>query len=254
MECSEERQERLVRGATLAALAELVAGAAHEFNNSLTAIMGFSQLRKGAALDVEAKRNVELLTREVQRASSMVSSLLSFARMRDTEYGSVDLADVLKSTLELRKHDLLLNGIVVDTTFAEDLPTVSGNRGQLLSVFLNLLNNAQQAMTEAHGEGCLKTATSWATDRNLAIVTFADSGPGIRPEHLDRVFEPFFTTKEIDRGTGLGLSICRGIISRHDGRIWAKSVHGMGATFFVELPAGRRMSDRESREPSPVGQ
>ena len=120
-------------------------------------------------------------------------------------------------------------------------------------MFLKLLNNAQEAMIEAHGEGRLKIETSWATDSSLAIVTFADNGPGIRPEHLDRVFEPFFTTQEIDRGTGLGLSICRGIINCHDGGIWAESGYGVGPTFFVELPDGHRMTDRESCEPSPAG-
>ena len=126
---SVERHDRLVRNATLAALGELVADAAHEFNNSLTAIMGFSQLLKGAGLGAEATRNLELLTREVQRASSMVSSLLSFARTPDIASGPVNLADVVNSTLELRKHHLMVNGIVVYTTFAERIPDVFGNRG-----------------------------------------------------------------------------------------------------------------------------
>ena len=243
MERSEKRHDRLVRSTTLAALGELVADAAHEFNNSLTAIMGFSQLLRGAGLSAEATRNVELLTREVQRASSMASNLLSFARGPDTASGPVNLADVVKSTVELRKHHLMVNDILVDTTFAEHLPNVLGNRGQLQSVFLNLLNNAQQAMTEAHGKGRLQITTSWATNRDRAMVTFADDGPGIRPEHMDCVFKPFFTTKDADKGTGLGLSICREIISRHGGRTWAESDYGRGATFFVELPTMHHQSD-----------
>ena len=253
MERSVERHERLVRSATLATLGELVADAAHEFNNSLTAILGFSQLLRGAGRGPEASRNVELLTHEVQRATGIVSSLLSFARTRDTDYGPVDLADIVKTTVELRKHNLVINGILVDTNFAEHLPFVFGNRGQLQSVLLNLLNNAQQAMTEAHDKGRLQITTSWATDSDRAIVTFADNGPGIRPEHLDLVFDPFFTTKDIDKGTGLGLSICREIIGRHGGRIWAESDYGRGATLFVELPIAQQRSDRESGERSRPG-
>ena len=98
-------------------------------------------------------------------------------------------------------------------------------------------------MTEAHGKGSLQIKTSWETNRDRALVTFADDGPGIRTEYLDRVFEPYFTTKDIDNGTGLGLSICREIISRHGGRTWAESDYGRGATFFVELPTMHHRSD-----------
>ena len=207
--------------------------------------MAFSHLLKEAGLGTESARNVELMTREVERISSVVSSLLSFARTRDSDFGPVDLAEVVKTTLGLRKHNLVVNDIHVDTTFAEHLPNVLGNRSQLQSVVLNLLNNAQQAMTEAHGQGHIQITTSWATSRDRAMVMVADNGPGIRPEHLERVFDRFFTTKDIDKGTGLGLSICREIISRHGGRTWAESDYGRGTTFFVELPTIHHRSDLE---------
>ena len=216
------------------AVGRLVAEVAHELNNSLTAAIGCAELIMRASPTPETRLNAERMIGQVRRSAEVVSNLLFLTRPRQTNVESVDLNDVVGRTLQLKRHSLFVTDIRVEMDFVADLPRIMGSSSELALVFLNIVSNAQQAMSEAHGWGRLEFRKSWTRDSILVAV--ADGGPGIRPEHIDRLFEPFFTTRESAGGTGLGLTVCQEIVTRHGGRIWAESEYGKGATFSVQLP------------------
>jgi PAS domain S-box-containing protein len=236
-----DAQDRLVQGEKLAALGELVAGVAHELSNPLTSIMMYAQLLRQGAADERVRHDLERIVSQAQRATSVMRGLLDFARQHPPERRPVHMGDLLRGTLDLLSYELRINGIAWDLRVEPDLPLVNGDTHQLQQVFVNLINNAAQAMHTAHGGGRLAVSVDLQPAARgsspLVRVTVCDDGPGIAPENLPRVFDPFFTTKPSGQGTGLGLSVCHGIISEHDGAIWVQSRLGCGATFFVELPA-----------------
>ncbi len=218
----------------LAAVGELAAGVAHELNNPLTSVQAYAQLLKDRDdLDESARSDVATIYGEAQRASRITANLLSFARQHRPEKTFVSLNDVLHSSLELQAYRLKVNNIQVLTELAPDLPKTMVDLHQVQQVFVNLMTNAEQAMTGTSG-GALTLKTE--TTDGVIRVSVADDGPGVRQEDLKRIFDPFFTTKEVGKGTGLGLSICYGIVREHGGRIWARNNPDRGATFTVELP------------------
>ncbi len=230
----ERAQARLVQSEKLAALGELVAGVAHELNNPLTSVLGYAQLLEAGELEGEdARRALEIILQEADRARRIVQNLLTFARQRAHERGPVDVNAAIEQTVALRRYELERAGITFVLDLAADLPVVEGDLFQLQQVFLNLINNAAQAM--AGGGGRIEIRTARVGDR--VRIEVADTGPGIPPEHLHRIFDPFFTTKEVGQGTGLGLSISYGIVRDHGGEIYAENRPEGGARFTIELPA-----------------
>ncbi len=218
----------------LSAIGQLVAGVAHELNNPLTGVMGFSQLLLETDISGDVRRDVERISSEAVRAAKIVQNLLSFARKREPETTSVDLNQVAMATVEVKAYDLHTSNVIVETDLAADLPMIFADTSQIQTVLLNLIGNAQDAVGQLSGGGTVQISTRRVGD--MVRVTVGDNGTGIRPEHLGKVFDPFFTTKEVGEGTGLGLSLCHGIITAHDGRIWAESELGQGAQFHVEMP------------------
>jgi len=229
-----ETQRSLVQAEKLSAVGQLVAGVAHELNNPLTGVLGFSQLLLGTNLPSEVRPDVERIAWEAGRAAKIVQNLLSFARKQQVRAVFMDLNEVLAKTLEIKSYDLRVSNVQVEMKLASDLPNISADISQMQSVCLNLIGNAQEAMTGAHDGGTLRVRTARVGDK--VELTIADDGPGIKPEDIDRIFDPFFTTKEVGKGTGLGLSICHGIVAEHGGRIWVESEQGSGATFHLEFP------------------
>ncbi|MFC2069924.1 PAS domain S-box protein [Chloroflexota bacterium] len=229
-------QEELIVSDRLASIGELVAGVAHEVNNPLTGVIGFSDLLLGRKdLPDDIKEDLNTISSEAKRAALIVRNLLTFARKAPAESEAVNIHKLIENTLSLRTHQHRLNNIEVNTKFASDLPEVIINSSKLQQVFMNIIINAEFFMIEAHKKGALTIATEWAGP--IVKVSFADDGPGISPGNLSHLFDAFFTTKEIGKGTGLGLSICYGIISEAGGSIYAESQLGKGTTFVVELPA-----------------
>jgi len=224
-----------------AVLGKLLGEVAHELANSLTTLMGYSQLLQNCELEPDSKRNLERLNCEAKRTAEIVHRLLAFSRPDEFESGPVDLNALLVRTLDLKSYALEVANIKVESQLEEGLPEIVASSGQIESVFLNLINNAHQAMFESNGQGTLLIRTARNGD-NL-LVEIRDSGPGIRADILTSIFDPYFTTRVDRGGTGLGLSISRDIIESHDGRIWAETSSGRGATFYVELPF-RRPSSR----------
>jgi len=233
-EREKELQQQLYLSSRLAAVGELAAGVAHEISNPLTGILGFSQRLLRKSTDEEVSRDLEIIHSEAQRVAKVVENLLTFARRREPKKECLDINDILQRALELRAYALETSNIEVVTSFAPGLPKTMADFHQIQEVFLNIILNAEQAMSEANGGGKLSVKTQRTGD--YIRISFADDGPGIPAEHLDRVFDPFFTTRGEKGGTGLGLSLCHGIVVEHGGKIYAKSKPGKGATFFVELP------------------
>jgi signal transduction histidine kinase len=228
------RQEQFYLTDRLVSVGEMAAGIAHELNNPLTGVVGLSQLLLDEEMSDGAKENLKLICNEAQRAAAVVKSLLTFARQHTVERKAVQINAVVEDVLSLRAYEHKANNIRVTTRFDNHLPDVIADPFQMQQVFLNIVLNAEQAMTAAHRDGTL-TVTAERVDGNVKV-SFSDDGPGISPENMRKLFSPFFTTKEVGKGTGLGLSICYGIVTNHSGRIYAQSELGKGATFVVELP------------------
>ena len=230
-------QQQLVQSGKLAAIGELVAGVAHEINNPLTGILGHTQLLLRGELDATTKESLEVVEAQTKRVARIVQNLLSFASQRKPERAAISINDLVERTLELRNYDLNVNNIEVSLDLDPASPAVWGDMQQLEQVFLNIVNNAQQAMAAAHGKGRLAVKTQISEDK--VLVTLTDDGPGIPAKIIERIFDPFFTTKGVGEGTGLGLSICYGIVAEHGGRLWAESSRAKGSSFQVEFPLAR---------------
>jgi PAS domain S-box-containing protein len=229
-----QQNERLMMADRLASLGELAAGTAHELNNPLTSVIGFSQLLMEKDIPDGVREDVKLINNEAQRAAGVTKNLLTFARKHAPVKQLTQINNVIEDVLKLRIYEQKVNGIKVEKQLAHDLPEIMIDYFQMQQVFLNIIINAEYFMTEAHNGGTLTITTKKQND--TMRISFADDGPGIPEENLKRIFDPFFTTKEPSKGTGLGLSICHGIVTEHGGQIYVKSQLGKGATFIVELP------------------
>jgi PAS domain S-box-containing protein len=226
-------QEQLLQSEKMAAVGQLISGVAHELNNPLTAILGYSQLLQAEELtNSRGTDYIEKLYKQAQRTHHIVQSLLSFARQHKPERKSVDLNQILEDTLILREYDMKLNSIRIHRELESDLPQTAGDFHQLQQVFLNILNNAVDAVSEKGGKGEIWIRT--ARSGNRLRVEITDNGPGVKDPH--RVFDPFYTTKPVGKGTGLGLSICYGIVKEHGGEIQVRNSPPRGATFAIVLP------------------
>jgi two-component system NtrC family sensor kinase len=214
----------------------LISGVAHELNNPLTAILGYAQLLEGAGLDPRSADYVRKLFKQAQRTHRVVQNLLSFARQRKPQKQEVDLRKVLEESLTLREYDLKVNNVSLEREIPDDLPSVVADPHQLEQVFLNVINNALDAMVEGSGSGVLKVRV-FKKDAYVCV-EFDDSGPGIKDP--SRIFDPFYTTKSVGKGTGLGLSICYGIVKEHGGEIVARNRDEGGATIAVRLLASEK--------------
>jgi two-component system NtrC family sensor kinase len=231
-------QERLLQSEKMSSVGQLVSGVAHELNNPLTGIMGFAQLLLLRELDETERRHIETIYSEAERASKIVSNLLTFARRRKAQKEPANLNTLIERVLELRNYDLRVRNIEIDLDLDPSLPETMLDTNQIQQVLLNIIINAEQAMrAPASGDGAEgRLRISTRTHRGAIVASFADTGPGMSAEMLRRVFDPFFTTKDAGEGTGLGLTISYGIIEDHGGRIWAESDGAKGTTFYIELP------------------
>jgi two-component system, NtrC family, sensor kinase len=242
-------QAKLMHTEKMAALGQLVSGVAHEVNNPLAAIVGFTDLLlENPTLSEEAKQDLSVILQEAQRTRQIVQNLLSFARQMPAQREPVRVNTVLQQTLKLRSYDLTSHGVEVIESYGDELPLTVGDPHELQQVFLNILNNAYDAVQEVSRQGKIEIATSRSNGH--VEICFRDNGPGI--QHLDRIFDPFYTTKEVGKGTGLGLSICYGIIRAHRGEIGAhNNPDGVGCTFRVRLPAAtEQIASLAAREAS----
>ena len=227
------QNEQLMLADRLASLGELASGTAHELNNPLTSIIGFSQLLLEKEVPDDIHEDLKIIYSEAQRAANVTKNLLAFARKHAPVKQRNQINNIIEDVLELRTYERKVNGIEVERHLAPDLPETMVDYFQMQQVFMNIIINAEYFMIKAHNRGTLTITTKKQND--TVLISIADDGPGIPPENLRRIFDPFFTTKEVGKGTGLGLSICHGIVTEHGGQIYARSQLGKGATIFVEL-------------------
>ncbi len=230
-------QDQLIQSEKMSAIGQLIAGVAHDLNNPLASVVGFSdflaELRDIPASFVEP---LQVIRQEAERAANIVKNLLSFARSQEGERKPEHIKAILESTLVLLRNQLMAHKVEATLEVEAGLPDVEVNGNQIKQVFVNVINNACQAIATDAPSGRIWIAATRLRDG--IAVSVKDSGPGMTEEIAARVFEPFFTTKGEGEGTGLGLSICQGIVKEHGGRISLETKPGAGATFTVELPVG----------------
>jgi two-component system, NtrC family, sensor kinase len=242
-------QAKLMHTEKMAALGQLVSGVAHEVNNPLAAIVGFTDLLlENTEIPENAKGELKVILQEAQRTRTIVRNLLSFARQMPAQREPLEVNSVVRQTLKLRAYDLSNRGVEMAERYQDDLPLTVGDPNQLQQVFLNIVNNAYDAVQEVARPGKIEVST-WHGKGQIEIA-FRDNGPGI--SHPDRIFDPFFTTKEVGKGTGLGLSICYGIVRAHRGEIIARNnPDGVGCTFLVRLPVSAHVTEALTPDAAP---
>jgi PAS domain S-box-containing protein len=227
-------QAKLAHSEKMATIGRLVSGVAHEVNNPLAAILGFTDLLlENPEVPVSAREDLQIILQETQRTKDIVQDLLSFARQRPVQRELVQVNSVLRQTIKLRSYDFASHGVEVVEDFEETLAAALGDSQQLQQVFLNILNNAYDAVQDAGQRGLIKIHTRRQAE--MIEVAISDNGTGIIDPQ--RIFDPFYTTKQAGKGTGLGLSICYGIVRAHGGEIqcWNNET-GAGSTFVVRIP------------------
>jgi PAS domain S-box-containing protein len=242
-------QEELNLASRLASVGQLASGVAHEINNPLSAVIGFSELLMSRDVNDETKQDLQIINESAQRVARIVKNLLVFARRSKSGREYADINSILSAGLELRAYEMHNANIELVTRLHPRLPWTVVDIGRIQQVFLNIILNAEQAMLSARGEGRLLVTTK-LIDGSIRV-SFQDNGPGISPENLNMVFDPFFTTKAVGEGTGLGLSICYGIMKEHHGKISVQSKPGKGAIFTLELPL--IAETQQSEPPAPSG-
>jgi signal transduction histidine kinase len=233
-------QNQLIQSEKLSGIGEFVAGVAHELNNPLTSVMGFAELLQQSDMAEQQRRYLDVIAKSAKRCQKIVASLLSFARRHAPERKVLCVNEIVESAVEILQYQMRTSNIEVITQLDPRLPATEVDSHQMQQVFLNIINNARQAMEGRPVKGLLRVTTESVNDKVRII--FQDNGPGIPPENITKIFNPFFTTKEVGKGTGLGLSLCYGIVSEHGGTITPSSEPGQGATFTIELPISHALA------------
>jgi two-component system, cell cycle sensor histidine kinase and response regulator CckA len=245
-----ERETQLRRAERLATVGTLVGGVAHELNNPLTAVRGFSELLLAApGLDAEGRESVELIRREAERMARVVADLRILAReSHDGGEGpvrAVDLNDVIRHVTRIRSYTFETHNIALELALDPELPPVMGFRSEFEQVLLNLVTNAEHALVgEGRSDGAVRIRSRLAGDR--VRVTVADNGPGIPPEQADRIFDPFFTTKPPGMGTGLGMSLVQKLVQEKGGTVSVRSEPGRGTEVALSFPAAPQAPGSEA--------
>src|SRR6266498_1773081 len=246
-------QTQLQQAEKLAAMGQLVSGVAHEINNPAAIISGFAQTLLLDQLAPEQRETVQMMYDEATRIGRITSNLLAFARAGSKERTLVELNEIVRRTFALRSYHLTTLNITVNLELDDANPKAWANGSEVQQMLLNLLINAEQALTTVSGGGrrAITIRTATAGDDGVWL-QLADTGPGIPAGIQERIFDPFFTTKPEGMGTGLGLSICYGIVHDHGGRISVESVPGHGATFTIALPRDARQRQRTTPPPMEI--
>jgi len=242
---SEERRlrEQLIHSERLSAVGQLVAGVAHELNNPLQGVIGFTELLIGAETRPEVRSDLQHVRADGERAATIVRHLLAFARRSALERSVADLNEIARSTLALRTYELRTGNITVQERYEDELPLVTVNREEIQQVVLNLILNAEQSIKSTDMPGTISLRTGQA--EGSAFLEISDDGPGVPAALANRIFEPFFTTKSVGEGTGLGLSVSFGIAEAHGGSL-SLAPTGRGAVFTLKLPLTAAMEMNRS--------
>jgi two-component system NtrC family sensor kinase len=248
-------QGQLIQTEKLSAIGELVSGVAHEINNPLTSVVGFTQLLLETTENPRDREFLEKIFSEAMSCSEIIRNLLTFARRHPAEKSFNNINDIVRKALELKRYQLETDGVEVIENLSDSIPPVWVDPHQMQQVFFNIVHNAHQALLEKKklNTSSLRLAIASEIRNGLVSISFHDTGPGILPDVLPKVFEPFFTTKEVGVGTGLGLSISYGIIKEHGGEILIENLFGEGVTFIVTFPINGQERDRRMADGAKAG-
>jgi two-component system NtrC family sensor kinase len=227
--------DQLRRAEKLSALGQLIAGVAHELNNPLSIVMGYSQVMAvQTGLDKKTQGNLQRILQESTRASKIVRDLLTFACPSDPQKAAVSINHLVSSVIEAQEANIQAAQIQLEQRLAHDLPNTMADYSQIEQVIINLIGNAIYALSTRPKPRVLTISTE--EEGNYIRIIVADNGPGIPKEVIGQIFDPFFTTKALGKGTGLGLTVSTTIIQGHRGRILAENQPTGGARVVVELP------------------
>jgi PAS domain S-box-containing protein len=228
-------ERQLLQADKLTSLGQLSAGVAHEINNPLGLILGYTQLLiRQKPEGSEEYNDLKTIEKHARSCKSIVEAMLSFARRTETKRAAIDINQAVRGVISVIKHQFVLDNVQIEAALDETIPCFVGGEEQLRQVFMNLVMNARQAIENS---GRINVSTAFVSEQNEVRVMVQDTGTGIPPEIIDKIFDPFFTTKPVGQGTGLGLSVSYGIVKEHKGEILVKTKLGMGSTFTVVLPA-----------------
>ncbi|MCK5235559.1 MAG: HAMP domain-containing protein [Deltaproteobacteria bacterium] len=231
-------KDQLIHSEKMSSLGKFVAGIAHELNNPLTGIMGYSQMIMDASPDdrvEKVQKFSEKLYKESVRTSKILKNLMMFSSAKEPKRTRVNINDIVRDTISLKENVIKDNNIKLEVELDEELPDTMADFFQMQQVFVNLLNNSLDAISEkSEGERKIKIVTSH--EGRIIKISLIDSGAGVDEEVIRNVFDPFFTTKEVGKGTGLGLSVCHSIIKDHHGWIDIRNVPDGGAEVIIEVP------------------
>lgn len=227
-------ERQLLLADKLSSIGQLAAGVAHEVNNPLGMILGYTQLLiRDEPQGTQRYEDLRTIEKHTRTCKTIVERLLNFARSTQTHKEPAHIHNLIDEVLGLLKHPLQLDTITVEKVFDLQVPTLLLDKGKMRQLFMNLLVNAKQAIGKG---GIITVRTRLDALRGEVLVEVGDNGCGIHPEDLDRVFDPFFTTKATGEGTGLGLSVSYGIVQDHRGSISVNSQPGKGTTFSITFP------------------
>lgn len=238
----EKQREIAHQNEKLSAMGELLAGVAHELNNPLSIVVGYAQLLKGKAGDVQTQRRIDRIGLAAERSAKIVKTFLAMARQRPAALQRCSLNEIVTAALDIAGQKLRAAGATVTLDLDADLPDVSADEDQMIQVMTNLILNAEHAMKGREGQRLEIRSYSSGTAGRIAV-SFTDNGAGIADDVLPRIFEPFFTTKDVGEGTGFGLAFCHRTMKAHGGDIEARSVPGEGAEFTIYLNAAQKPSE-----------
>ena len=252
----EEIQARLVEFQKMASIGKLAAGVAHEINTPLGIIMGYAQLLlEEVPEDDDTHNDLQTIEKQCKICRKIVSDLLSFSRYTESTVALLDVNQSIEEVVSVVEHTFKLERVEIERDYYSTLPPVKGDKEKLKQVFVNLLNNAYDAIGV---DGTIRITTSFDNKNDEIMISVSDTGMGIPPEKIDRIFDPFFTTKPVDKGTGLGLSVTFGIIEEHGGRIEVESPpssarkdegeDAKGTVFIIHLPVLRDTNAKQETE------
>ena len=240
-------QQQLFQSEKLSSIGTFISGVAHELNNPLTAVLGFSEvLMDDKNLSNDVRKNLDRIATQSERAAKIVKNLLKFSRENKEGKLAVNINDILESTLILEEYHFKTGNVEVIKDFAENLPSVFVDGNQIQQVFMNVLQNAFHSMTEANIKGEIKIKTV-SKDNEIKIIIEND-GPPIPEDMLEKIFDAFFTTKKVGKGTGLGLYVSFGILKEHGGSIRVENIKDSGVRFIICLPVSDKITTGTKEE------
>jgi PAS domain S-box-containing protein len=230
--------KQMARTEKLAAIGQFAAGVAHEINNPLSVIECYSNLvLKGVGPETQACQDAEIIKKHTANCKKIMEGLLKFARVGETQPSKINIHVGLEDVLEILEPQMIKNGITIKREYEDTLPALVLDQDKMKQVYMNLLMNANQAISDG---GEIGVRTGLSENGDWLKIEIYDTGCGIPPKTLDMIFDPFFTTKEVGQGTGLGLSISYGIIKEHGGTIKVDSREKNGSVFTIELPLNQK--------------